>query len=79
MKRSEHRILTTHVGSLSRPADLLASFRARAEGTACARGSLRATCAHETTSAHRPFGGLVTGCTGGWCADAPGRGGDTLE
>jgi 5-methyltetrahydropteroyltriglutamate--homocysteine methyltransferase len=34
MKRSEHRILTTHVGSLSRPADLLASFRARAEGKA---------------------------------------------
>lgn len=34
MKRSERRILTTHVGSLSRPADLLASFRARAEGKA---------------------------------------------
>src|SRR5690242_8888017 len=34
MKRSEHRILTTHVGSLSRPADLLASFRARTEGKA---------------------------------------------
>jgi 5-methyltetrahydropteroyltriglutamate--homocysteine methyltransferase len=34
MKRSEHRILTTHVGSLSRPADLLESFRARADGKA---------------------------------------------
>src|SRR5262245_11758499 len=34
MKRSERRILTTHVGSLSRSADLLASFRARAEGKA---------------------------------------------
>ena len=32
MKRSEGRILTTHVGSLSRPANLLAANLARAEG-----------------------------------------------
>jgi 5-methyltetrahydropteroyltriglutamate--homocysteine methyltransferase len=32
MKRSEQRILTTHVGSLSRPADLLAANLARVQG-----------------------------------------------
>ncbi len=32
MKRSTHRILTTHSGSLSRPADLIALNRARAQG-----------------------------------------------
>ena len=32
MKRSTDRILTTHSGSLSRPADLIALNRARAEG-----------------------------------------------
>jgi len=32
MKHSQDRILTTHVGSLSRPPDLLAANRARAEG-----------------------------------------------
>jgi 5-methyltetrahydropteroyltriglutamate--homocysteine methyltransferase len=32
MRLSEHRILTTHVGSLSRPADLLAANLARAQG-----------------------------------------------
>ena len=32
MKRSTDRILTTHAGSLSRPADLIAMNRARAEG-----------------------------------------------
>lgn len=32
MKRSERRILTTHVGSLSRPPELLASFGAFAQG-----------------------------------------------
>jgi 5-methyltetrahydropteroyltriglutamate--homocysteine methyltransferase len=34
MKRSQDRILTTHVGSLSRPDDLIAQNRARAEGEA---------------------------------------------
>ncbi len=32
MKHSADRILTTHAGSLSRPADLIAINRARAEG-----------------------------------------------
>ena len=32
MKRSTDRILTTHSGSLSRPADLIALNRARADG-----------------------------------------------
>src|SRR5580698_636180 len=32
MKRSTDRILTTHSGSLSRPADLIALNRARAQG-----------------------------------------------
>ena len=32
MKHSQDRILTTHVGSLSRPADLIALNRARAAG-----------------------------------------------
>jgi 5-methyltetrahydropteroyltriglutamate--homocysteine methyltransferase len=32
MKRSTDRILTTHAGSLSRPADLIALNRARAQG-----------------------------------------------
>ena len=32
MKRSTDRILTTHAGSLSRPADLIALNRARAKG-----------------------------------------------
>src|SRR6516225_11986612 len=32
MKHSTHRILTTHAGSLSRPANLIAMGRARAAG-----------------------------------------------
>ena len=32
MKRSTDRVLTTHVGSLPRPADLLAVVRAKEEG-----------------------------------------------
>jgi 5-methyltetrahydropteroyltriglutamate--homocysteine methyltransferase len=36
MKRSTDRILTTHAGSLSRPADLIAINRARAEGEGAA-------------------------------------------
>ena len=32
MKRSAHRILTTHVGSLPRPPDLLAMLEAREAG-----------------------------------------------
>src|ERR1043166_7903731 len=34
MQRSQNRILTTHVGSLPRPADLLSMVRARASGGA---------------------------------------------
>ena len=35
MKRSTNRILTTHVGSLIRPAKLLEFVRARKSGEAC--------------------------------------------
>ena len=38
MKRSEERILTTHVGSLTRPADLLAAGGAARDGGDGARG-----------------------------------------
>ena len=34
MKRSTDRILTTHVGSLPRPADLIAMVRAKLRGEA---------------------------------------------
>jgi 5-methyltetrahydropteroyltriglutamate--homocysteine methyltransferase len=43
MRRSEHRILTSHVGSLPRPEDLIASYRAAAEGDAAATPETRAS------------------------------------
>jgi hypothetical protein len=39
-RRSQDRIITTHVGSLPRPAELLALNRARAEGAAAHRWRL---------------------------------------
>ena len=41
MKRSTDRILTTHSGSLSRPADLIAMNRARAQARESGRCGLR--------------------------------------
>jgi 5-methyltetrahydropteroyltriglutamate--homocysteine methyltransferase len=42
MKRSSHRILTTHAGSLPRPADLLEMLRARTDGQTDARATYAA-------------------------------------
>ena len=39
MKRSTERILTTHAGSLARPADLLEMMRAKEEGRPCDAGA----------------------------------------
>ncbi len=41
MKRSEHRILTTHAGSLPRPADVLRRMRARADDPAAFEETVR--------------------------------------
>ncbi len=43
MKRSTHRILTTHCGSLPRPKDLLDLMKARAQGEPCDRAAYE-TC-----------------------------------
>jgi 5-methyltetrahydropteroyltriglutamate--homocysteine methyltransferase len=45
MKRSERRILTTHVGSLSRPPELLAANAARAQSQAVDQGAFGKTLA----------------------------------
>ena len=45
MQRSHDRILTTHVGSLSRPADLIALNEARARGEPAAESAYAATLA----------------------------------
>lgn len=45
MKRSENRILTTHVGSLARPPELAALLRARAAGEAVDSAEFGAQCA----------------------------------
>src|SRR4051794_33258102 len=42
MLRSTHRILTTHVGSLPRPADLLAMVQAKLRGDAVDDGAFKA-------------------------------------
>jgi 5-methyltetrahydropteroyltriglutamate--homocysteine methyltransferase len=57
MKRSEKRILTTHVGSLSRPRDLLASFLALSEGKpASAHGETLARSVADVVKRQRDTG-----------------------
>ena len=48
MKRSTDRILTTHVGSLPRPDDLLALMAARMDGKPVDSGAYDSTLRHAT-------------------------------
>src|ERR1700746_2783255 len=58
MRRSQDRIITTHVGSLSRPMDLLALNKARTEGAtdAAAYASALAAAVAEVVRKQREVG-----------------------